>query len=229
MHKNLVLRSQRNLILQLIQETELTPSEFSWAEVSSTQSPPMLISRLDHAPTGFYFLFDYLQEKHWVRFSPGKESLVETRYSGDWPNELQAVMRWLDYLKLEHQSPDLWAMIEQERQLMLSATSTDIDNAPFSVEEQRRISTAVNELRAYVQVTANLTQAQLEFVSDRLSHLEESAGRLGRKDWITLAIGALTNVIVGVALAPDAARDLLRTANGLLGWVVKSLSTVALQ
>ena len=188
----------------------------------------MLISQLDHPPTGYYFLFDYLQEKHWARFSPGKESLVETRYSGDWPNELRAVARWLDCLKLEYQSPDLWAMVEQERQLILSASSAELDNAPFTAAEQGRISTAVNELRSYIQATSNLTQAQLEFVSDRLSHLEESASRLGRKDWITLAIGALTNIIVGVALAPDAARDLLRAANGLFSWVVKSLTILAL-
>jgi len=194
MQKNLVLRSQKNQIHQLIQETGLAPSEFSWSDIPSTHSPQLLVSQLDHRPTSYYFLFDYLQEEHWTRFSPGKESLIETRYSGDWANQLHAVMGWLDCVKLETQAPDLWAMVEEERQLMLASTSTDIDNEPFSAQEQLRISTAVKELRSYIQATTTLTQSQLEFVSNRLNHLEEAASRLGRKDWITLAIGALTNV-----------------------------------
>ena len=33
-------------------------------------------------------------------------------------------------------------------------------------------------------------------------------------------MGTLTNIVVGAALAPEAARELLRTAGALLGWVV---------
>ena len=67
--------------------------------------------------------------------------------------------------------------------------------------------------------TAGHTEEKNSFITLRLTHLEDASKRLGRKDWITLAMGTLTNIIVGVALAPDAARELLRNAGALLGWV----------
>ena len=226
MNKQTLLRTQRNLLLQGIVEAGLPPVDFAWQEVPSKHDPSTLISRLEHAPTSFYFNFDYLRGKHWTEFSPGSESLVESAYPGNWQHQFDRVSGWLNQLRREVDEPDLWEMISAERQLVLSATTVSLDNSPFSADELRRIGTNVNELLEYIQATTKLTQIQLEYITDRLAHLEESAARLGRKDWITLAVGAITNIIVGVALAPEAARDLLRTANGLLGWVANALLTL---
>jgi hypothetical protein len=69
--------------------------------------------------------------------------------------------------------------------------------------------------------TVELSADQLKFIDARLGHLKDAAGRLGRKDWTTLAMGALTSIIIGAALPPDSARELFSLAGRLLAWIVE--------
>jgi hypothetical protein len=62
-------------------------------------------------------------------------------------------------------------------------------------------------------------QVQLRFINARLAYLEDASKRLGRKDWMTIAVGIVTNIVVGAAFAPDTARELFRMAGQLFGWI----------
>jgi hypothetical protein len=59
----------------------------------------------------------------------------------------------------------------------------------------------------------------MEFLGRKLDDLAAAATRMGRKDWINLAVGMLTNTIVGAALNPDAAKLLFQAAGAALSWL----------
>jgi len=112
--------------------------------------------------------------------------------------------------------------LESNDKALVAEDLSEFENSSFSPNEQVRISSAIVELKSFLLSTQQHSPEHIQFIEERLNHLDESSKRLGRKDWITLAMGTLTNIIVGVALAPDAAREFVRNAGLLLGWIVGS-------
>lgn len=225
MHTKL-LRSQRNQIFTATKEAGLEPRDFVWSEVLPRwdQKKHVLIDQITHSPTGYYFAFDRYESDANPRYSPSKDSLAEVDAGRlkSWDHVFLHVKQWVDSLTNEILEPDLWqASLEDKR--LVAASIDAVENSPFTPEELQRIQGSLGEIRSFLHSTANYSDEQLRFIDARLQHLEEASARLGRKDWITLAMGTLTNIVVGVALSPDAARELVRTAGSLLGWVVGGL------
>jgi hypothetical protein len=213
-----LLRSQKNEVFMAIKEVGLEPSEFLWSVIGHSL-------RITHESTNFYFNFGTSEHRTWyLKQYPGDSEAKEVYVGGpsDWVSVLGIFKQWVPIVRREHGEPDLWATAQQDKKL-ISEKIDDLGNSPFSEAERSRISLAVSELRRFLISSGTHTERQIQFIATRLQHLEEASHRLGRKDWITLAMGTLTNIVVGVALAPDAARELLRTAGALLGWVVGSV------
>jgi hypothetical protein len=70
----------------------------------------------------------------------------------------------------------------------------------------------LDEIKGHILEGQQFAADQAEFVEERFAYFEESSTRMGRKDWLNVLYGGLITVIVGVALAPDAAKALLRLA-----------------
>jgi hypothetical protein len=220
-----LLRWQGNEVFQLIQETGLDPSQFSWERVRQGNAE---ISRLVPKETSFHFDFGdaydsnkrrWLWECRWV---PIADRRVEMQVQSDaWPGVLVWVQEWLTVLTKEISAPDLWAALASESQLVRTAAGPFDDNAPFTTPEEIRVAQVIHELKEHLLRTVELSADQLKFIEARLGHLEDAAGRLGRKDWTTLAMGALTSIIIGTALPPDSARELFSLAGRLLSWIVE--------
>lgn len=230
MQEHKLLRSQRNDIFIAIQETDLQPSTFLWETVPSLHEGNVAVPRLIHEPSGGYYHFDLISNRHWCQYSPGNEILIESQYPGDWGNQLiYFTNSWLQYLKREFETPDLWTTIAGERAFMLGTTDVrNTTNSLFSNTEREHLSRSLNEIRAYIKTTHLVPDDRITYVEERLQYLEEAAGRMGRKDWINLAYGALINIIVGAALAPSAAKDLLRLAGSALAWLLGELPVLPL-
>ena len=223
MHTKL-LRSQRNAVFEVMSAAGLEPRDFVWSEVPSSQEADRPVERLTHVPSGYYFTFDKQFGVAGPHYRPSQKEVVETSTGPlqTWEQVLSHVKVWAEILKREVLEPDLWKIFSEDNRLV-GASIDDVENLPFTPQEQERIKLAIVELRAFLHATCAHSEAHLAFIDIRLKHLEEASSRLGRKDWITLAIGALTNIIVGAALAPEAARELVRTAGALLGWIVSGV------
>lgn len=226
MHTEL-LRSQKNQIFNLIKENDLETSDFVWTKVR-TRWPEVNsrfeVETLTHRTSGHYFVFDRYQSDANPRCKPGADTAGELDVGRlkNWPAVLATVRRWLRVLRAEVLEPDLWELAAEDKKLV-TAKIEDLDNAPFTPDEQHRIHVAISELGQFLKSTVGQSEANLKFIESRLQHLESASSRLGRKDWITLAMGTLTNIVVGVALSPESARELVRIAGSLLGWVVGSV------
>src|SRR5690242_1970377 len=95
----------------------------------------------------------------------------------------------------------------------------DIDpqNTLFEQGEIARIGESLETVKEAVRQRSDLVRPeQMEFLGRKLDDLAAAATRMGRKDWINLAVGMLTNTIVGAALNPDAAKLLFQAAGAAL-------------
>jgi hypothetical protein len=103
----------------------------------------------------------------------------------------------------------------------ISAGFVDQDqtNAPFSPDELRQIAVSVDRIRVEIGQRTDISPQQLAFISKKLDEMQAASERLGRKDWINLAVGTLTSVVVTAALAPPVAKALFAVAGTALSWL----------
>ena len=66
----------------------------------------------------------------------------------------------------------------------------------------------------------DLMPEQVDYISRKLDDIAEAANRVGRKDWINLAIGTLTNLVVSGAVGSDAAKFLFEILGQALRWML---------
>ena len=95
----------------------------------------------------------------------------------------------------------------------------DGSNLPFSADEIRRIAVSVDEIHVAAQTRNDVTPEQLDLLRRKLDEMTEAASHLGRRDWINLAVGTLTNIVVAAAFESGFARFLFRTAGAALQWL----------
>jgi hypothetical protein len=160
--------------------------------------------------TASYYVFDYKDGRHWTEYSPGTTSGMERQFPGNWDNQWGYFMTWVHSLKANYEAPDLWSAMSQETRLAEVASAPQTNNEPFTSQEQSEISSRLQEIKRYMLMTQQLSQENAEFVANRLDYLEEASTRQGRQDWLHTAIGVLFTIVVGVALAPNAAAELFR-------------------
>jgi hypothetical protein len=218
MAESLILKSQANELFQLIESVHLLPQDFKWTTVNSVNEAYLEVSKLIHISSNYYFQFDFRGGNRFYEFSPGDTAQFE-KASAHWDIQKKAFIRWLNNLKREIESPDLWSAIANEK-IFSEAPSSDNNDAIFSNEERIRIAQNINEIKQYLLSTQSFSTEQKQYLDGRFDYLVAASERLGRKDWILLAVGTLTNIIIGMALMPDIARELFRIAGAVLKWVL---------
>lgn len=162
---------------------------------------------------------DYGQ--HHAYYSPGQDAAYEECRGGSWEGQLSLVENWLTNLKREFQAPDLWSLVSEQTSLV-QAASADSPNTPFSTAEIKKISDGLREVQAYIEKTHRLDEQKHALLESRLGYLMDAAHRQGRQDWLHVAIGVLSTVVVGLAMAPDQAKEIFRFVGSLLQAILKT-------
>jgi hypothetical protein len=155
-----------------------------------------------------------------------------TRYVGhsivgdgpDWPFEayswqsvIQRISRWLGDVKRDLETPDLWAALQRQAEL-LGANFDDVTgNTPFTPGEQKEIAEGLREWAVDARRTYSLSEPQRRVLDAKLDYLVNAAGRLGRIDWRNAFVGVILGYVLTAALPPDSARDMLFRAIGAIG------------
>ncbi|HUV03724.1 MAG TPA: hypothetical protein VMX94_01300 [Armatimonadota bacterium] len=220
--RRLVLKTQKNEVLELIRQLDLDPSEFLWRECDSRKSANLVISKLIHRPTRFYYEFDFHKDQHWARHSPAKDSAVDYHYPGSWSCQRQCFVTWLQCVKRETQAPDLWTTISEQKALV-EAASAKVPNTPFSTGEQVYIATQLQEVKAYLLAYVEDSTCHQAFVEEQLDYVLENAKRQGRRDWAFMVIGILFSIAIQIGLPPDKARELFALATESLKHLLGNL------
>jgi len=113
------------------------------------------------------------------------------------------------------------------RRGLSAAYAAETTNAGFATDESRRIEQDLAKVASEMASRADITPAQIAMLEAKLREISEASTRLGRKDWIMFVAGTLTNVVVGAAFAPEAARALFTSLNSNLAWVFQNALRLA--
>jgi hypothetical protein len=210
-------RTENALVFKVIQNHHFEPAEFYWQETEQETfcGPNYTVSQLIHRSTGYYFVFGHAT----VSFSPGSLRKVEAKEHGDsWRIKGPQLKEWLERLREEVQTPDLWAEIAKERALS-DAASSMVENQRFTVTEQQQIAGALVELKQYLLAAKETDEKQRIFIDRQFKYLEGSSRRLGRKDWLTILYGLLASTVITLALPPENVKNILQMAGTMLHWL----------
>lgn len=194
---------QKNAIFLAITEAGLAPAEFQLS-FDSVKAKTLL----NHERSAAFLMIYTADYGHvWVEYEvadgPRKSYAVE---EDTW---LPTIKDWLVLLRRDLETPDLWATLQQQ-QMMLESPSADLgENTPFTADEQQQIVRQLDEVRAYVEQTYELSGDQMLLLEGRLDYLQDAASRMGRIDWRNTVTGVLLGTVVNATLPGDAVRDAL--------------------
>jgi hypothetical protein len=220
--ERLLLRTQRNGILQRITDLKLNPIDFEFHRVKSDLVTGCVVTKLFHKPTRYYFTFDFSMqssEEFFIKYFPTEEGKKHVEFIKPWTFVMGNVVDWLMVIKREIEAPDLWTTIANEKKLFDVASIVTQDNELFTLSEQTYISKQLRLIKNNLIDTQGLIGKNMEFVASRFDYLEDSLRRLGRSDWRNNVIGVAVTIIVGIALAPGPAKELLSALGKLISHV----------
>ncbi|MGZ6693245.1 MAG: hypothetical protein ACXVHQ_38325 [Solirubrobacteraceae bacterium] len=122
---------QRNEVFEAVEGRGLSPEEFEW-DVGADESS------LRHLPTGAYFAFGGVAGDYSARYLAG-DGPVEERAGLSQYRLMEQVGFWLGRLKLDIDTPDLWAQLQRERALLAAVSDEAIENTPFTLASEKRL------------------------------------------------------------------------------------------
>ncbi len=206
-----LLKTQRNEVFKILQDAGLEVADFSWVDVLAIRSKGGTVSCLNYKEGRLHFKFDYdfLQDFWICEFSPGEEVPVEkVRKIDSLEDMFGYVCMWAESLKEEIDAPDLWGEIQKYQPIFSLAPREQIVNEPIPAYEAEEISKALNKLTAKVTKHFQLSQEQGELVRFKLDYLSDAVKRQGRLDWVHTCIGVFITIAMGLAMAPEQAKEL---------------------
>jgi hypothetical protein len=118
------------------------------------------------------------------------------------------VEQWAAKVKTDLETPDLWAELQREREI-LSWAPDGAENTPFTPDEQAEIIKHLDELKDYVKSTHSLAQDQIVALEEGFTELATATTRLGRNDWRLMFFGVVLTFITAGVLPPDAVHGFL--------------------
>ena len=220
-----LLPTQKKLVFDCIEEFDLDPEDFTWDSVTSFGSR-YEVSILYHNPTDFYFKFDWGQQGAYAIASrrceyapgPGSRTYTHLSESNSWDIHFRHLQYWLENLRREIGTPDPWAAIARQRQVIQAASAGGNDfNTPFSDDEQLKVVGLLTEMREYVVTKYAPVPEQLEGLDKRLDYLKGAAKRANRMDWLCIAIATI------LAFREDIGNS--EVVQDLLQWLAEHIDT----
>jgi hypothetical protein len=194
---------QKNQLFEAIEGAGLDPREFEFEDGDAEV-------RLKHKWSDSCFIFGG-DAGHYV----GRCVVGD---GPDWPYEIYSwqtlmprVKRWLEEVKRDLETPDLWAELRREAELLGAGVDKVTENTPFTLDEQKQIAARIDELAKSVSRTHSLSEDQMHALDAKLDYLVDASRRLGRKDWFITFIGVIITFVLTAAIAPESARTIFQT------------------
>jgi hypothetical protein len=206
---------QRNVVFEAIQAVGLDPIDFdladSGAEVQIKHKWSESIFIIGGGP-GHYV------GRHVVGDGP---DWSYDAYS--WQALATRVSTWLQEVKRDFETPDLWAELRREVHLLEVASNEVTENTPFTQDEQKQIAARLQGLAKHLSDASPLSEAQKQIFNVKLDYLVDGSRRLGRKDWLNIFIGVTLSFLLSTAFPPDVARGIFSTCLRAIGLLYPEL------
>jgi hypothetical protein len=194
---------QRNQIFKAIQAVGLDAGQFDLIDSESE-------ARIKHKWSESYFTVSRKSGYYVGQYLVG-DGAVWPYSPCSWQLLMPRVRTWLEEVKRDLDTPDLWAELLREADLLGVGSSVVTENTPFTPDEQREIAQRLDEAVKYVRETQSFSKAQIQALEEKLDYLVDASARLGRKDWLNTFIGVILGFVLTAALAPESARTIFTT------------------
>ncbi len=89
-----------------------------------------------------------------------------------WATLPEKVRLWAEEVKHDVDTPDLWAELQREREILTGARYEAVENTLFTPDEQAEIAKQLREIKEYVKKTYSLSSEQMSRVEARLDEAE---------------------------------------------------------
>jgi hypothetical protein len=123
----------------------------------------------------------------------------------------QRVRGWASQVKRDVETPDKWAEIQGDAEILTGARYDDVENTPFTPAEQAQIAEQFEQIKRFAQTRYALSDDRVHMLDAKLDAILTASSRLGRKDWVLVFSGALLGLILTDLLPPSAAQNILVT------------------
>lgn len=203
---------QRNVIYEAVVAGGLDPREctFDYGDAGA---------RITHVPSASYFLLEGDITEYTTKAVVGESEKWPVGLRTFWIQVEERVRGWAKEVTEDVDTPDLWAEAQREREILTGARYEDVENTPFTSDEQAAIAEHLRQTKEYVTRTYSLSDAQILHLEAKLDDIAAAAGRMGRKDWTLLVCGALLGAFVQGILPQEAVQDILRMTLDGLGYL----------
>ena len=94
-------------------------------------------------------------------------------------------------------------------ELVATIQVSEIDNTPFTIEEQHHIGGALTAIRKQLREREDLTPGQLASIEARLDDLVVASRSFRRKDWLSLLLAAGFSLIVNDLLPVEVVQHIV--------------------
>jgi hypothetical protein len=129
-----------------------------------------------------------------------------------WPTVVERCQRWAAEAKRDADTPDLWAELQREREILTGARYEAGENTPFTPDEQAEIAEQLRQIKEYVKKTNALSEAQVRILDARFDELEDAIRHVGRMAWRLMFLGVVLTLFVADIVPPEAVRQIPVTA-----------------
>lgn len=119
------------------------------------------------------------------------------------------IERWAKEVKTDVDTPNLWAELQAERELLGGASYDRVENTPFTSAEQAVVARHLSDLQQYVLDTYQVTDELRTLVEARFDDLKRTSRTAGRRDWGMMLGGALFGLILQQVVPPDSVPSLV--------------------
>lgn len=240
----MLLRSQKNEVLELVVKHGFDPQEFEWNVEKSRHTKeirraggrygpsgrpepvyknlPKRIDGLVHKPSGFYFNFDEREASHFAAFSPGDETQEENHFSGSWSLQRSFVVKWLRYLGREVTAEDMWSTLSGG--VVTAQAVQDLESRRLSTEEATALYAGLKQLGRRLEEKFALTAGALERIEHDTAEIAEASSDRSVKEVGFLLMGAVMSWFIADLIPPDTAEAILSEVWGVFTAAIDALS-----
>lgn len=223
--RKLILKREKFETMNIVVKLGFNPNDFEWQTSSSRVTRNLEVSVLAYKTTAFFFAFDYVKIDYLGKFlnrwsvrSPGWHEPEDGRFEGSWQSQEGYFYDWLDLLKKEIATPDVWSNFASENAFHNILPLSEEENRPFTQEEMRVVSTHLRQIEQNIIKaisSKHLADSQSEknvkeTIQRQFEYLDNAAQRVGRVDWKNLVSNSIVTIVISAIFAPDARAEVFR-------------------
>jgi hypothetical protein len=209
-------REEGNALHKDVVELGLDPFDFEWSE-----SDPRYDEYVEwkHKPTGYVFRFSGFESDSRLYYLSKWTPVVNGRAAGEFQSsraaQLQAAVAWLRAVKREHDTPDLWARVREEQEL-LAGDAFEGDRS-FTPKEQKLLSERLDQLQIRIVQIASPDTTQAAALTNTIDTLKTAATKSTRSEWKLMFTGAIISTMLNLALDPVRMQQVVQAATNFIG------------